>query len=84
REPIRVQKIVEKAVKRLRTAQHPDVQMDVDIREDLPLVFADKLRIEQVLVNLFTNAIRYNDRVPSIRVAADTDEDFVHIRVEDN
>ncbi|MEJ8547556.1 ATP-binding protein [Brevibacillus borstelensis] len=84
REPIRVAKIVEKAVGRLRTAQHSETQLDADIREDLPAVFADKLRIEQVLVNLFTNAIRYNDQLPRIRISADADEEFVHIRVEDN
>lgn len=49
------------------------------------LMYADKLRAQQVLVNLFTNALRYNDEeVKKIGVTLDKDEDFMIISITDN
>ncbi|MNR27675.1 Sensor protein SrrB [compost metagenome] len=40
--------------------------------------------MEQVFLNLFINAVRYNERTPIIRVTAHADEDAVHVQVKDN
>lgn len=47
--------------------------------------FADKMRVQQVLVNLITNALRYNDSSPKkIDITLDRDEDYITISVADN
>ena len=48
-------------------------------------VYADKIRLQQVLVNLFTNALRYNDEeMKKIDVVLSRDRDYLTIAVSDN
>ena len=44
--------------------------IDIDLPADLPLVMADRLRIVQVLTNLFSNAARYSDTSSPIQITA--------------
>ncbi|UKS25312.1 ATP-binding protein [Paenibacillus sp. HWE-109] len=82
---LRVEVMVESAMRRLpQQASEAHTQFDVRLAGDLPLVYADKLRLEQVLVNLFTNAVRYNEQHPVIQISAWADERFVHLEVQDN
>jgi PAS domain S-box-containing protein len=53
-----------------------------DVPDDLPLVFADELRITQVLNNLLTNAIKYSAG-GEIRVSAEIAPGAVTISVHD-
>ncbi|WP_277584057.1 ATP-binding protein [Psychrobacillus antarcticus] len=47
--------------------------------------YADKLRVYQVLINLFTNALRYNDSpIKKIDVTLDANRDYTIITVTDN
>lgn len=47
--------------------------------------YADKIRVQQVLINLFTNALRYNDAsIKKIDVTLDMVRDYVTITVSDN
>ncbi|SFM17936.1 PAS domain S-box-containing protein [Paenibacillus sp. 1_12] len=84
REPTRIQSIIRNAIKRLPSADEHWMEMDASLEGSLPLIYADKDRLEQVFVNLFTNAIRYNDRQPFVRVTAESDNSYVYIRVIDN
>ncbi|MBC8042475.1 MAG: HAMP domain-containing histidine kinase, partial [Rhizobacter sp.] len=58
----------------------------IDIPTELPHVKYPRRRLEQVLTNLFGNAIRYTARVPEphIKVYATEDEHFYEIVVKDN
>ncbi len=47
-------------------------------------VRADPTRLEQIVVNLLTNAAKYTDRGGTIRLDADTDDSEVRIRVRDD
>lgn len=84
-QPLRLEAVVESAKRRLpQQANYEHTQFEVHLVDETPLVYADKLRMEQVLVNLFTNAVRYNEQHPVIRITAHADEHYVHLEVQDN
>ncbi|NRF93472.1 hypothetical protein HQN89_21230 [Paenibacillus frigoriresistens] len=84
-QPLRLEAVVESAKRRLpQQANYEHTQFEVHLEGDIPLIYADKLRMEQVLVNLFTNAVRYNEQHPVIRITAHADERYVHLEVQDN
>ncbi len=54
----------------------------VDVKENLPTIKADLFKLEQVLVNLLDNAIKYTER-GGIFVSADVHDKQASIRVRD-
>lgn len=58
-------------------------QIETRFDVDELIVFADKLRIEQVIVNLLTNAIRYSPKAEKIIVSMTTTEKKVSVSVQD-
>src|SRR5699024_3240974 len=53
--------------------------------QEKTFMYADEIRLQQVLVNLFTNALRYNDEpVKEIDIILDKDQSFLTISVTDN
>jgi two-component system phosphate regulon sensor histidine kinase PhoR len=64
-------KIVSSAVDRLRLqAERVDLHINVDCPADLPPILADPPRLEQVLVNLLHNSIKFTPPGGTISVAA--------------
>jgi two-component system phosphate regulon sensor histidine kinase PhoR len=65
------QKIIFSAVDRMRLqAERIDLQINVDCPTDLPPILADPPRLEQVLVNLLHNSIKFTPPGGMISVAA--------------
>jgi CheY-like chemotaxis protein/two-component sensor histidine kinase len=58
--------------------------LDVALTEGQLVLSADPVRLEQIVVNLLTNAARYTPAGGRIRLSADRAEDQVVIRVADN
>lgn len=58
----------------------------IDIADDMPQIFADRLRIVEIFQNLIENAINYSraNEPVQIRVSAKIDEGFVECIVTDN
>ena len=81
-EPAEVADLVEQARKTFLSGggQHT---LLIDLPPDLPRVLADRLRIVQVLNNLFSNASRHSSEAFPIRVSAVQDGVYVAISVSD-
>jgi len=54
----------------------------IDVKENLPPIKADLFKLEQMLVNLLDNAVKYTDR-GGITVSMDVQDKRVRIQVRD-
>ncbi|HKJ40122.1 MAG TPA: GAF domain-containing protein, partial [Anaerolineales bacterium] len=64
-------------------AQEADIQVRVDLPSDMPLLEADRDKIKQILLNLISNAIKYNRSNGSVILQGDFTEEEVSITVQD-
>jgi protein-histidine pros-kinase len=53
-------------------AQQKNITVTVEVKEPLPAVSADRMRLQQVIYNLLSNAIKFTDVGGHVTVAADT------------
>ncbi len=70
------------------TLQNQDIVYQAELADSLPKVFLDPIRIEQVLLNLFNNAIEAMPGGGILTVSTtletdQTDEDWVMVRIRD-
>ena len=64
-------------------ARSPDRKISVRFPAETPLVYADRGRIEEVLLNLLDNAVKYSPRGQDIRVRGQVADDEVIVSVTD-
>lgn len=81
-ENIRLDKVLEKAELLLRKRNGHEII--VNLPENMPEIFADKGRLEQVFINLFENAVKYSYPDMPIMVEAKVHEDKVVIEVKNS
>jgi K+-sensing histidine kinase KdpD len=55
----------------------------IHVSEDLPKVYGDPTRVEQILKYLIDNAIRYSPENNEIEIRGKEDGEFVHVSIED-
>ncbi len=59
--------------------------VEIDIRNKLPKVFCDKVRLAEVFLNLISNAIKFNDKPnPIIEIGCNQKDIFYEFYVKDN
>ncbi len=76
--------LVVRAVQRLRPQiDRAGLNLMVDVPQGLPLVRADRARVEQVLLNLVHNAVKFTPVGGSIRVSGDVDDGMLRVDVHD-
>ena len=63
-------------------AENSDIMLKTDIDENLPAIIADKKRIEQILINLIGNALKYTEK-GEVVVGASAVDDNVLVYVKD-
>lgn len=68
----------------LMEAQRHSHQFTLDIKNPLPPIIGDKARIEQVLINMISNAIKYTHDGGRIAIQAGIRDELVWISVRDN
>jgi two-component system, NtrC family, sensor histidine kinase KinB len=80
-----VQRVVSDAVEPLEAAFHDrGITLDVEVPADIPAVLVDPIRIDHVLSNLLTNALKFTHPGGRVRVFAQADNGAaVRFSVED-
>lgn len=59
--------------------------LNLEIQENLPEIYSERIPLQQVLSNLISNAIKYHDKDEGyIKVYVDTGDDYYKFFVEDN
>jgi len=64
-------------------AQETDVQIRVDVPNDMPLMEADRDKIKQILLNLTSNAIKYNRPNGSVIITGSFSDADLTITIQD-
>lgn len=64
-------------------AQQKDIKLAAKFPDGLPLVFADKLGLKRVFINLIDNAIKFSQKGAHVEINAKKKRDHVEIRVRD-
>lgn len=64
---------------------HLDEKVSITLPEDNLIIHANKSALEQVLLNLLTNALKYNDKsITEIEITCSKDDTYYHFSVLDN
>lgn len=80
-----LKKVIDKTINLLiDRAEKKDIIIEKEIEVDLPPVYMVKEQIEQVMINLIDNAIKYTQDNGKIKVSAYKKEDRIYVEVEDN
>jgi two-component system phosphate regulon sensor histidine kinase PhoR len=83
-EPVVMGEIAQQVAERLRAqVDRAGLNLEVDIPLDLPRALADKERMEQVLVNLLHNAIKFTSPGGRISISAKAEGDNIQVSVAD-
>jgi two-component system sensor histidine kinase KdpD len=83
KEPYFVEELIGAVLERLKPILANHKVMPIS-DSDLPLVMADGVLIEQLLVNLVENAVHYTSKGSTITIAAEVEDNGVLISVSDN
>jgi two-component system phosphate regulon sensor histidine kinase PhoR len=76
--------LINQAVERLRLqAERAGLTLHLDCSDDLPPVLADPMRLEQVLVNLLHNAIKFTPSGGEIWLCVEREDPFARFWVKD-
>ncbi|NLZ53529.1 MAG: cell wall metabolism sensor histidine kinase WalK [Thermoanaerobacteraceae bacterium] len=82
---VSIEHIVEKVSKKVRPiCNNKNIKLEVEIQENIPLIVADEDRIEQVLINLVDNAIRYSPESSKVVIKVRPSEAGVIVSVKDS
>ncbi|MEX2382508.1 MAG: ATP-binding protein [Opitutales bacterium] len=60
------------------------IEVDVELKEDLPIILGDRNQLKQVFFNLVNNAMHAMEAGGRLRVKAHSDDDFVRMQIGDS
>ncbi|KAB3532181.1 sensor histidine kinase [Alkaliphilus serpentinus] len=85
KKPIIINKIIDKAVLKLDvSAQNKQQRIYVEMDENAGTIYADEDKLEQVILNIISNSIKYTPEGGEITIQADKTGEYVDIRIKDN
>ena len=83
-EEVNALELVQNALRSVEVwTEEKNLEVKVDVPEDLPEIRADKAKIEQVLVNLFRNGIKFSGEDSKLVIAAKAGDDEIEFSVAD-
>ena len=83
--PIEIAKLLDEAVQSYQpAAAEKKIALELALLGKLPTLQVDVARMQQVIINLLSNAVRYTPEQGEILVSAEQVADHVEIRVRDN
>ncbi len=83
--PMQIRDVVDKVLDvNLHQAEKKGIVVSVKVSSNLPLVLGDPDMLEQVVLNLFSNAVKYSPENTAIEIRLKERESEVLIEVEDN
>jgi two-component system, OmpR family, sensor histidine kinase KdpD len=82
REWVELRETIGRALRQMARPLAP-MKIDVQIRDDMPILHVDPVLIEQVLVNILDNAAKYSRTGGRIEIAAALDGEQVRVGVSD-
>ena len=84
-QPIEIAKLLDETVQSYQpAAAEKNIALELALLGKLPTLQIDAARMQQVIINLLSNAIRYTPEDGKISVSAEQTADHVEIRVRDN
>lgn len=84
RTPVDMKALVEKVLSfNAQQAQRKEIRVDLQAPQDVSTVYVDRDMFEQVLLNLYSNAIKYSPDKASLTVHISETADDVHIAFQD-
>ena len=83
-EEVEIQELIDEVKMRLEYAINQK-SVEIVIKDKLPKIFCDKVRLNEVFLNLISNAIKFNDKPnPVIEVGCNSKGDFYEFYIKDN
>lgn len=81
----KVLELIDDIILKLRLAlEEKNQEIEVFVEDNLPDIFADRDGLQQVLINIIFNAIKYTEKNGIIKVSSFIDKNKLIIRVKDN
>lgn len=85
KEEVSINRLLEDILLKLEFAfKNKGHKLEVNIEENLPSIVIDKDGIEQVILNIISNAIKYTEDRGTIQVSLAGENNFINIEVKDN
>lgn len=85
KQKIGIGEVIKRAAERIKPqADRAGLSINIDVASDLPPVSADRDRIEQVLVNLLHNSIKFTPSGGNITISAISSGDSLQVSVADS
>jgi PAS domain S-box-containing protein len=81
-EPINIRKVIEATISKVSMI-YSNRQIQTNISRDLPVLWADALRLERIFYNLIENAIKYSSGDSKVKVFARYDDESIICGVSD-
>lgn len=82
--PTSIRDVIESVAQSIKhIASDAGITIDTSFAHELPVVLADRVRVEQVLTNLISNAIKFSSPGDSVFVSAERTGEVVRIAVKD-